>query len=269
MGDIKILFRASLAEEEELNIASKYFEVIQSRTQIKAGDLIIPRYSFLPFGDELEKDCELLGAKLINTYAQHRYVADLQSWYSDLSDFTARTWFDPAEAMADEYNGSYFCKGETNSRKNLWTTHAYAKTKQDLMSVYLNLQNDGLIGNQRICIRQFEQLKTYDYSITGQPITKEFRVFVLDGEIMGKGYYWTNYPEVIEQHHPNPNDIPTAWLAEVIDRVKDHIPAFVVDVAEKADGGWIVIELNDLCMSGLSGVSAEELYANMARKLAG
>ena len=83
---------------------------------------------------------------------------------------------------------------------------------------------------------------------------------------MAKGYYWANYPEVIEEHNPNPNDIPNDWLEEVIGRVKDNIPAFVVDVAQCEDGRWIVVELNDFCMSGLSGVSAEELYGNLSKE---
>jgi hypothetical protein len=262
----KILFRASLAEEDELCIARKYFEVYESRTQIKPGDLILCRYSFLPYGDELEQDIKLLGAKLVNSYAQHRYVADLYSWYSDLGpEYTPYTWFDPAVVLADEYSGSYFLKGETNSLKNQWKTHCVAKTKNDLMQVYFNLQGDSLIGHQSICIRKLERLKTYLTSFTGQPITKEFRIFVYKGQVLAKGYYWTNYPEVMDEFKPDSNDIPADWLAEVIGKVKDHVPAFVIDVAQKEDGSWIVIELNDFCMSGLSGVSAEELYANLSK----
>jgi hypothetical protein len=268
MSNVKILFRASLAEEDELNVASKHFDVIQLRSQIKPGDLVIPRYSFLPYGDELEKDCEHLGAKLINTYAQHRYVADLGAYYSDLEDFTPKTYFTPQEAICDHtFCGEYVLKGATNSRKNLWKTHMFAPTRQDIMDVYLNLANDSLIGQQSIYVRQFEQFKTYDYALNSQPITKEFRVFVLNGKVIGKGFYWTNYPEVIEQYHPDPNDIPEAWLAEVIDRVKDRIPFFVVDVAEGIDSRWRVVECNCGTMSGLSGVDAETLYSNLAREL--
>ena len=260
---MKVLFRAALAEEEELSIVSKYFEVIQSRAQIQSGDEILCRYSFLPYGDELDQDVALMGGKLVNLYAQHRYVADLGAWYSDLKDYTPKTWFDPAEVLRQDYDGRFFCKGETNSLKNLWNTHCVAQNKADLMRVYCNLRDDSLIGQQTICIRQFEPLITYATSITRQPITKEFRVFVYRGKIMGKGYYWVNHPEVIEEFKPNPNDIPESFLAEVIERVKDHIPFFVVDVAQRIDGEWRVIELNDGCMSGLSGVDADELYRNL------
>jgi len=54
----KILFRQSIAEEGELQIAQKYFDVIESRCQIKSGDEIICRYSALPYYKELERDFE-------------------------------------------------------------------------------------------------------------------------------------------------------------------------------------------------------------------
>lgn len=48
----KILFRASLAEEDELTSAKKYFDIIDSRCKIKENDFIIPRYSLLPYAKE-------------------------------------------------------------------------------------------------------------------------------------------------------------------------------------------------------------------------
>jgi hypothetical protein len=258
-----ILFRSSLAEEGEVDYAKKYFDVIESRAQIRAGDLVIPRYSFLPFGDELEKDCQILKANLINTYAKHRYVADLQSWHQDLQDYTPYTWFHLIDAMTDNYNGPFILKGETNSYKNLWETHMFCKDKSSITNVYLNLQNDSLIGQQSIYIRKFEQFKTYGYNIIGQPITKEFRVFVLDGKIIAKGYYWINHPEIIEKYNPDPSEIPSEFLQKVIDIIKNEIRFVVIDVAQREDGEWRVVELNDGAQSGICGVNADELYRNL------
>jgi hypothetical protein len=271
MANVKILFRGSLAEEDELSAIERHFGyAVTSRVNLCNGDLVIPRYSFLPFGEELENDCKVLGARLINTYAQHRYVADLSAWYPDLEDFTPKTYFTLQDAIDDDsFHGSYVLKGETNSRKNQWKTSCFASNLSGIMPVYHNLANDSLIGQQSIYVRQFEPFTTYDYAINDQPITKEFRVFVLNGQVIGKGFYWTNYPEVIEQYHPDPNDIPEAWLAEVIDRVKDRIPFFVVDVAERNDGVWRVVELNCGTMSGLSGVCADTLYSGLLRGLNG
>jgi len=47
-------------------------------------------------------------------------------------------------------------------------------------------------------------------------------------------------------------------------RIADYANFFVLDMAETADGRWIVVEVNDGQMSGLSMCNPEELYANMA-----
>lgn len=78
------------AEIEALQSAG--FVYLKNRTQIQSGDLVVPRYSALPFYQELESDVNALGAKLINTYYQHQYIADLQNWVIDLGELTPLTW---------------------------------------------------------------------------------------------------------------------------------------------------------------------------------
>jgi len=56
-----IYFRGSLAEEEEKAAAAKYFDVVERRTAIPSGSLGIPRYSALPYNEELEADVKALG----------------------------------------------------------------------------------------------------------------------------------------------------------------------------------------------------------------
>jgi hypothetical protein len=49
----------------------------------------------------------------------------------------------------------------------------------------------------------------------------------------------------------------------VIDRVGDRANFYAVDVAQTVAGDWIVIELNDGQMSGLSENDPEILYCNL------
>src|SRR3990167_6819334 len=112
---VKILFRQTLAEENEFETAKKYFEVIESRSLVRPGDKIICRYSALPYYEELEKDVLLLGGTLINSYKQHRYVADISEWDWDLEEFTPKTYFQYDDVkMWDQH--SFVIKGKTNSR---------------------------------------------------------------------------------------------------------------------------------------------------------
>ena len=261
-----ILFRASLAEEDELEIARKYFRVVKSRMDIKPDELVIPRYSALPYYEELENDVEAVGGMLINSYNHHRYVAHLPYWYHSVSDFTPKTFFRFADADSD---GTYpfVLKGTTNSRKNLWKTHMFASNKEEMEKVWENLLNDSMIGEQEIVFREYEKFKSYGVAIGDLPITKEFRIFMYGDKVLARGFYWASHPEVIEEHKPDTNEIPDELINSISAAVKGHINFWVMDVAQREDGVWRLVELNDGQMSGLSCVNSDELYSNLAKVL--
>jgi len=273
-----VLMRASLAEDEELQCARKYLPVVENRSKCPDNSLVIGRYSVLPYYRELEEDLKTRGSRLINTYNQHLYVADMQQWYGDLKDFTPKTWFSLESfksswwhgkaTQAERANTSWVLKGQTNSKKQQWDTHMFAATERDVSTVYSRLCDDGLIGDQNIYIREYVPLHNFGVGIRGLPITEEYRFFVLDGNVIGSGFYWAQFPEVREEHKLDPSLVDQQFLREVISAVAGRIRFFVLDVARKADGGWMVVELNDGCMSGLSEVSAETLYSNLYQRLA-
>lgn len=277
-----ILFRKSLAEEGELKIAQDYFDVVETRAEIwKHKDpLVIPRYSALPYYNELEKDVNILGGKLINSYSQHRYVADLQNWYADLADLTPRTWFRPEDVPTDE-PGPFVLKGATNSRKHKWHSHMFANTRQDIGKVLCNLLDDPLIAEQGVYVRKWEDFQNFGKDLSGIPITEEFRYFCLDGKILAEGFYWSEHLELFVNKVADwldgdksesltfSNEVgPRRELVfEILRRIKDRIRFVVVDVARHVDGCWRLVELNDGCMSGLSCVDPGKLYRNLAASL--
>lgn len=261
-----ILFRASLAEENELLTAKKYFDVVESRVDITPGSLVIPRYSALPYYDELDKDVNKLGSKLINGYSQHRYVAHLPYWYNHLSDFTPKTFFRFADAHSDG-NYPFVLKGATNSRKQLWKTHMFAKNEEEMRRVFNNLMDDVFIGDQGVIFREYEKFISYGVGISDLPITKEFRIFMYKDKVLAKGFYWASHPEVVEEHKPNPNEIPQEFIDDIALIVSQKINFWVMDVAQREDGQWRLVELNDGQMAGLSCVSADELYNNLRKEI--
>ncbi len=267
---VKILMRAGLAEENELEAARGHFDVITSRTQITNGDLVIGRYSVLPYYKELEMDVCNQGGTLINSYWQHNFIADMQNWYEPLKHITPKTWFSLKEALDEEYAGPYVLKGRTNSRKHLWRTHMYAANKDEARQVYFRLQEDGLIGPQGIVIRKYEQFKNYGHDLSGIPITKEFRFFSFMGQIIDSGFYWANHPEIVEKHGTRGRILVTG---EATDLVKDVVRNYArgmcnflcIDVAETIDGQYKVVELNDGQMAGLSTIEPVGFYGRMRK----
>lgn len=54
-----------------------------------------------------------------------------------------------------------------------------------------------------------------------------------------------------------------SFCKKVIDIIKPNINFFVMDIAQKQNGEWIVIELNDGSWSGLSCNDPNKLYENL------
>lgn len=259
-----ILYRnmnSSLEDKQERNAATNAgFVVLDSRMEIKSNDLVVCRYSSLPYYKELENDIKIIGAKLINSFRQHRYVADLQNWVADLQELTPDTWCKLEDLPND---GSFILKGETNSKKNSWSNMMYAANKAAACEVYSRLCEDGLIGFQDIYIRRYIPLKTYMIGLKDLPITQEFRFFVYKQKIISGGYYWSSHIDDIEPK-PNIKDVPKEFLQDAINRIGDQVTFYSLDVAQTAEENkYIVIELNCGTMSGLSCNDPEVLYRNL------
>lgn len=266
-----ILYRKYEAEygEDEIACMQRHFTITPHRTDIKKDDLVIGRYSVLPFYKEQEEDIKNVGASLINTYAQHRYIADMGNWYSDLEGITPKSW---AGVNWIDEDGPYVLKGETNSRRQKWFTHMYAKDFDAVKEVYGKLQDDALLANQTIWIRKFEEFKNYGEQVNGLPISDEYRFFVCDGQILSGGFYWSSCIEDIyptNDGFPDVGNVPRRFLKSVIERIGTKARFYALDVAQKSNNEWTVVELNDGQMSGLSENKAEDVFRNLRKVLNG
>lgn len=255
----KVLFRASLSEENEKNEVEEYFEVVESRVGL-SDTLVVARYSCLPFYKELEDDLFLQGSRLINSHKQHKYIADFEYYY-DLEEMTPRTWFRLIDSMG--YGGPYVIKGRTNSRKHLWNSHMYAETYQDAVSVMIKLNSDSLLASQDLVFREYVPLREFTKGINGLPVTNEWRCFFLGEALLSHGFYWSDYAEYAEELSESGLDFARK-AASIISKSANF---FVIDIAERADGEWTVIEVNDGQMSGLSLNPPETLYSNLKKEL--
>lgn len=258
-----IYYRQSLMEPGELNAACKKFSCVSLLTNIEESNLVISRYSVYPFPLDQEKEILNVGAVPLNSYRQHKYIADLGNYVADLGELTPQTW-DNLVDLPDE--GPFVLKGETNSRKADWDRDMFAPDKKAAINIHSRLCADTLIGQQKIYIRKFVPLVTYLKGIGGIPVTKEYRFFVCMGEVISGGYYWQNYAEDLPEI-PDHNEVPQEFLQKVIDIIKPHINFFVIDVAQTQDGNWIVVELNDGSQSGLSCNDPNVLYSNLKKVL--
>lgn len=235
---------------------------------VPVGSTVIPRFRALPFGDLIEQEVRAHGSSLVNTYRQHRAIADSSSWAHLLDGSDGLTALSPRQYdLADIPNlpeGEWFVKGETNSLKNRWIEASYAPTTGDLTRVTGAFLSDAWLGSQRVVIKPFQRYRRLATALNHQPIFHERRVFVLDSQVLSDGFYWTPWTdEVGVINYDRVQYLET--LQSAIERV-GHLARFIViDLAEYEEGFWGVVELNDGAMSGLSENDPTELWSNFIR----
>lgn len=263
-----ILFRASRETEEERDIAKRFFPVYESRAAIPKGSYVIPRYAALPYFGELVADLAYQNSVVINTLRQHRFVADITNYVDILRNGEERPFkglTPPAWTRLQDtsWSGAFVLKGTCNSRKDRWSTHAYASGRKEAAQVYERLLMDSFIEEQGIVLRPYWPLHLHLQGVNGQPIVDEYRVFFCMGKELVRGFYWANYLEEIPASQRDPGSIPQGLLDTLVERVGSRCTFWVADVARREDGSWCCIELNDGQQSGLSDCSATDLYRTL------
>ena len=251
-----ILFRQTLAEEDEYRAAIAHFDTFEYRSSIPEYANVIGRYSVLPYYEELTKELNIHGSSLINSFEEHSYIADVLQYYEDIKEFTPKTY----STWAHITEGKWVIKGRTNSRKHQWNTHMYAEGRENVLKVVGRLYDDTMVREQGLVIREYVPLNTVDIGINGLPITKEWRCFYYKDQLIAQDYYWSSHPECYQGKAPAAALELTDHVAKIISKKATF---FVLDVAEKVDGGYVIVEVNDGQMSGLSCISPEELYKNL------
>ncbi len=243
----------------ELTVLAQYFDVTESRVGIQ-NKLVIPRYSAWPFYKELEFDIEIQGSKLINNLIEHFYIADFL-YYEDVKEHTPKTWFRLYDVPKDE-NMRFVVKGRTKSKKEDWNTKMFAKGYSQAANIAGELFKDGLIHSQGIIFREFVPLKVLEVGINDLPFSNEHRFFFYKNTLLTHFYYWK-----IAEHDGVVNEEGINFARMVASKISEHTNFFVLDIAEKADGGWILIEVNCGTSSGLDEEHANEMYKNLAQAL--
>lgn len=263
--DVQILFRSCSDTLEEFEIARSIWgedNVVNYRALCRPGSLVVGRYSVLPYYKESYEDLALSGAHLIHTPDQHDFCADLRRWYPLIEDLTFKSYWGVGYGNVPDSPEGWVVKGQTNSRKQLWNTHMRAPTRQALRDVMVRLMDDTLIGHQDLIVREFVPLEFVEESLNGLQASNEWRVFVLDGQILCTGFYWS-WVEEPPEHFPVEAE---AVVLQAIERLS-ALRFYVLDVAKTAAGDWKIVELNAGQMSGLSLCDPTLLYTRLRERL--
>lgn len=264
-----ILFRDLGGNHEEYAIAAKYFPTYKYRALVPPQSLVFGRYSTLPFYRELQADLAFNKSSLVNSLDEHRFITDCE-WIENVKEYTPRTYFNLVDARRN-WNGPMIVKGMVTSRKYDWNNSFYAATKEDLHRITSILNADYYIGREQLIYREFVNLRTYEIGIAGERFSNEWRFFCYKNQIVCYGPYWVIAEDsTIDKCRADFTADKTNVLEYaqfLANALSENVTAFVMDIAQKDDGSWILIEVNDLQQSGLQGCDADEFYGNLSKML--
>jgi hypothetical protein len=197
------------------------------------------------------------GIRLINDPAAYRHAHYLPESYAVIEGRTPQSvWMSLkgevsyAEVMrllSPFGSRPVIVKDFVKSQKHYWKEACFIPSASDreavtrVVKAFIELQEDML--NEGLVFREFvefEPIGTHPKS--GMPLTREFRLFVLDGKPLWLREYWEEGDYIGAR--PSLEDLGTI-MREVRSRF------FTMDVAKRKDGGWMIVELGDGQVAGL------------------
>jgi hypothetical protein len=212
--------------------------------------------------DYAKTHAELLesGLRLVNDPDQQARASLLPRWYPLLEDLTPESLVfterpDP-QVIEAALGWPIFMKGvrQTSRHRRALSIIHDADQLERALEQYAR---DPMLAWQEIVCRRFEPLRPVDDPDPERiPSAFEFRSFWWRGRLVGFGRYWwygVDYvPTAAER------EAALAIAGEAARRLA--VPFLVVDVAQRRDGRWIVIECNDAQESGYAGVSPLSMW---------
>ena len=198
------------------------------------------------------------GLQLINNANQYRYTQYLPNSIPLIKAYTPQTIWMETDAKKLSYSSimelllpfagrPLFLRDYANSEKFYWSQAAYipsASDKQAVTSVISRfLQRRGKQFEGGLVFREFVEFKrVMETSGDKMPMIKEYRLFFLDGNLISRLRYW----EAAEQAGDEP---PAELFADTARQVQSRF--FTMDIAQRADGEWQIIDLGDAQLAKL------------------
>lgn len=251
-----LLFRVDADSEAELATARLTWAVELDRIDCR-NRLVVGRYSVLPFYDALQSDLHHRGCRLINTYAQHQWIAGF-NYYPTFRDVTPESWSE--EEFSSATDGPFVLKGRSSSFKHHWRELMFAADKREAVRKADILRERQVIAQQGLLFRRYVPLRSFGETASGLPISDEWRFFFVGERLIGYGFYWAKLAGATGATMDSDG---VAFARECARRVAGRAMFFVADIARTADSRWVLIELNDGQTSGLTGVNADNFYPEL------
>lgn len=226
---------------------------------------------FIPTMDQYTAMYEACATKniwLLNTPEQCARALSLQQAYPYIKPWT------PASVPIHDVSGidaaiaqtglPAFLKGSVKSLKKRGIRSCKATTLEEARQIATALFEHDYFTRGQVLVRPWIELKHSQTTALGFPVAREFRAFLYNNEVLDVGYYWegtdpldTLHGEELERVHD---------IAINASRALD-VPYVVIDIGQRTDGQFIVIEPGDAQFAGLSRVNPIKVLNRLVQLL--
>lgn len=207
--------------------------------------------------------CREEGIHLVHSPEDYLRCTSLPAWYPLIEEHTPRSkWYHGIPSFADieaDFELPVFVKGARQTSRHK-AEASIIRTRGDFENAVALFKVDPILHWQDFVCREFVPLRPVVGGVEGKiPASYEFRTFWWRGKFVGGGRYWYESENYVWTDAERAQALSVAQLA-----VAALQCAFlVVDLAQKLNGEWIVIECNDGMESGYAGVSPFMLWQNI------
>ncbi|MBD2211865.1 ATP-grasp domain-containing protein [Nostoc linckia FACHB-104] len=224
----------------------------------------IGRFGAVTNYDELYQQLAADGIFLVHSPEQHLLASELPRWYPLLEGLTPKSfWFSepPDIAILEQTIGlPLFLKGSRQTSRHK-AALSIIRSSEDYYRAIKAYKEDPILHYQDLVCREFVQLRPVPSELTEKiPASFEFRSFWWRGQCVGAAQYWSTSYDWNQQEHK------AALLVASEAAMRLNLPFVVIDVAQKINGEWVVIECNDGQESGYAAISPFTLWQNLIAK---
>ncbi len=213
------------------------------------------------------------GIRLINDPTAYTHCHYLPESYSVIEAKTPKSvWLPMSDFSLDRVMADLqpfgdrpmIVKDYVKSQKHYWTEACFIPSATNRAEVervvnrFIELQDTDL--NVGLVFREFVEFEALtQHSKSGMPLTKEFRLFVYEGQ----PFFATEYWEEGEYKDLQP---PTEQFLGITQNVKSRF--FTMDIAKQKNGDWLIVELGDGQVAGLpENVVVHDFYDTLSAQL--
>jgi len=255
-----------LTNTERVDYATKKIKpAINITTLLYRGWMLTPKQYYILFNSLLLKNYRLINT--VNEYQNCHYLPDSLKFIANKSPQTIferfansnsiDTLIEKAKLFGDK---PVVIKDYVKSEKHNWETACFVANAADTLKLKETITNFLLLRgkylNEGIVIREFVELKNLTrHSKSGMPLTEEYRLFFINKKLIGIYDYWEEgeYTSSVSNTKP---------FEEVAKHVESNF--FSMDIAQKENGEFLIIELGDGQVSGLPDqLNKNEFYRKL------